>query len=123
MDDDKDFDYVPPTDLSLEEAEDDIEEYEGSSSSTTHVLKRYRTLFVCFFFLFFADGFHFLFVKIWVNYCRFVALNQCRRCQNPQEIFGVFCLLRRKGAPLLLFSKDNPNTIAQVGDKRCSEIF
>ena len=32
MDDDKDFDYVPPTDLSLEEAEDDIEEYEGSPS-------------------------------------------------------------------------------------------
>ena len=34
MDNDKDFDYVPPTDLSLEvslkEAEDDIEEYEGS---------------------------------------------------------------------------------------------
>ena len=24
VDDDKDFDYVPPTDLSLEEAEDDI---------------------------------------------------------------------------------------------------
>ena len=32
MDDDKDFDYVPPTDLSLEEAEDDIDEYEGSAS-------------------------------------------------------------------------------------------
>ena len=32
MDDDKDFDYVPPTDLSLEKAEDDIEEYEGSPS-------------------------------------------------------------------------------------------
>ena len=73
MDDDKDFDYVPPTDLSLEEAEDDIEEYEGSPSKerTTNwlyfcplFLKRYRTLFVCFFFLFFADGFHFLFVKI-----------------------------------------------------------
>ena len=34
VDNDKDFDYVPPTDLSLEvslkEAEDDIEEYEGS---------------------------------------------------------------------------------------------
>jgi len=28
VDDDKDFDYVPPTDLSLEEAEDNIEEYE-----------------------------------------------------------------------------------------------
>ena len=28
-----------------------------------------------------------------------VALNQCRRCQNPQEIFGIFCLLHRKGAP------------------------
>ena len=26
VDDDKDFDYFPPTDLSLEEAEDDIEE-------------------------------------------------------------------------------------------------
>ena len=32
VDDDKDFDYVPPTDLSLKEAEDDIEEYEGSPS-------------------------------------------------------------------------------------------
>ena len=32
VDDDKDFDYVQPTDLSLEEAEDDIEEYEGSPS-------------------------------------------------------------------------------------------
>ena len=32
LDDDKDFDYGPPTDLSLEEAEDDIEEYEGSPS-------------------------------------------------------------------------------------------
>ena len=32
MDDGKDFDYVRPTDLSLEEAEDDIEEYEGSPS-------------------------------------------------------------------------------------------
>jgi len=32
VDDDKDFDYVPPKDLSLEEAEDDIEEYEGSPS-------------------------------------------------------------------------------------------
>ena len=32
VDDDKDFDYVPTTDLSLEEAEDDIEEYEGSPS-------------------------------------------------------------------------------------------
>ena len=32
VDDDKDFDCVPPTDLSLEEAEDDIEEYEGSPS-------------------------------------------------------------------------------------------
>ena len=32
---DKDFDYVPPTDLSLEEAEDDIEEdiHNGLSSS------------------------------------------------------------------------------------------
>ena len=34
MGNDKDCDYVPPTDLSLEvsleEAEDDIEEYEGS---------------------------------------------------------------------------------------------
>ena len=36
MDNGKDFDYVPPTDLSLvlrvslEEAKDDIEEYEGS---------------------------------------------------------------------------------------------
>ena len=51
-----------------------------------------------------------------------VALNQCRRCQYPQEIFGVLCLLRRKGGPLLLFCKDNPNNIAQVGDKRCSEF-
>ena len=32
MDDDRDFDYVQSTDLSLEEAEDDIEEYEGSPS-------------------------------------------------------------------------------------------
>ena len=36
MDNDKDFAYVPATDLSLEvsleEAEDDIEEYEGSPS-------------------------------------------------------------------------------------------
>ena len=32
MDDDKDFYYVLPTDLSLEEAEDDMEEYEGSPS-------------------------------------------------------------------------------------------
>ena len=32
VDDDKDFYYVPPPDLSLEEAEDDIEEYEGSPS-------------------------------------------------------------------------------------------
>ena len=32
MDDDKDFDYVQPTDLSLEEAEDDIEGYEGKPS-------------------------------------------------------------------------------------------
>ena len=32
MDDDKDFDYVRPTDLSLEEVEDDIEEYEESPS-------------------------------------------------------------------------------------------
>ena len=32
MDDEKDFDYVPPTDLSLEEGQDDIEEYEGSPS-------------------------------------------------------------------------------------------
>ena len=32
VDDDNDFDYVPPTDLSLEEAEDGIEEYEGSPS-------------------------------------------------------------------------------------------
>lgn len=32
MDDDNDFVYFPPTDLSLEEAEDDIEEYEGSPS-------------------------------------------------------------------------------------------
>ena len=36
MDNDKDFDYVPPTDLSLEEAEDDIEEYEGSPSKVTY---------------------------------------------------------------------------------------
>ena len=32
MDDDKDFDYVPPIDLSLEDAEDDIEEEEGNPS-------------------------------------------------------------------------------------------
>ena len=32
VDDDKDFDYVRPTDLSPEEAKDDIEEYEGSPS-------------------------------------------------------------------------------------------
>ena len=36
VDNDKDFDYVPPTDLSLEvsleDAEDDTEEYEGSPS-------------------------------------------------------------------------------------------
>ena len=32
MDDDRDFDYVQSTDLSLEEAEDDVEEYEGSPS-------------------------------------------------------------------------------------------
>ena len=32
VDDDKDFDYVQPTDLSLEEAEDDIEGYEGNLS-------------------------------------------------------------------------------------------
>ena len=32
VDDDKDFAYVRPTNLSLEEGEDDIEEYEGSPS-------------------------------------------------------------------------------------------
>ena len=32
VDDDRDFDYVQSTDLSLEEAEDDVEEYEGSPS-------------------------------------------------------------------------------------------
>ena len=32
VDDDKGFDYVRPTDLSLEEARDDIEEFEGSPS-------------------------------------------------------------------------------------------
>ena len=32
MDDDKDFDYAPATDLSLEEDEDDIQEHEGSPS-------------------------------------------------------------------------------------------
>ena len=37
-DDDKDFDYVPLTDLSLEEAEDDIEEYEGSPSKALLLL-------------------------------------------------------------------------------------
>ena len=67
MDDDKDFDYVPPTDLPLEEAEDDIEE---ESVKVTYrrtlviFLKRCSTLFVCFFFLLFAYGFHFLLVKI-----------------------------------------------------------
>ena len=52
MDDDKDFDYVPPTDLSLEEAEDDIEEYEGSPSSNVPPYTGYIfeeiSRFVCF---------------------------------------------------------------------------
>ena len=29
----------------------------------------------------------------------------------------------QEGSALLLFCQDNPNTIAHVGDKRCSEIF
>ena len=62
MDDDKDFDYVPPT-----ESRTTLKNMTGVRQvlHTGYIFEEISH-FVCllFFFLFFADGFHFLFVKI-----------------------------------------------------------
>ena len=76
MDNDKDFDYVPPTDLSLvlrcllRKPRTTLKNMRGVSFNLTYhrtlvrFLKRYCALFVFFYFLFFADGFHLLFVNM-----------------------------------------------------------
>ena len=43
----------------------------------------------------------------------------------PKSAGNIWRILftAQEGSALLLFCQDNPNTIAHVGDKRCSEIF